>query len=225
MTSARAAVAARTRASGATATPDDEYGHGTHIASTIAESTNNGKALTGLAYGATIIPVKVLNDRGDGDEETIAAGIRYAADRGAQIINLAFEFGSTTFEAAQIPRIATAVRYARRQGALIVGAAGNTSFDEVAYPAALPGIVSVGAVTEHCCLAEYSNTGAGLDLVAPGGGEDSPLLGGQPGCLPEGPHGRSILQLAFTRRRQRSATRAPTRARRWRRRTSRRRRR
>ena len=55
-------------------TPDDDYGHGTHIASTIAESTNNGKALTGLAYGATIIPVKVLNHRGDGDENSISAG-------------------------------------------------------------------------------------------------------------------------------------------------------
>ena len=180
--------------------PDDEYGHGTHIASTIAESTNNRQALTGLAYGATIIPVKVLNQRGDGDEHAIAAGIRYAADRGAQIINLSFEFGSTTSEAAQIPRIAAAVRYARAKGALIVGAAGNSSYMRVAYPAALPGIVSVGAVTEHLCLAEYANTGSGLDLVAPGGGEDAPLLEGQPGCAPGGPHGRSILQLAFTRR-------------------------
>ena len=92
------------------------------------------------------------------------------------------------------------MRHARRHGALIVAAAGNTSFDEVAYPAALPGIVSVGAVTEHGCLAEYSNTGSGLDLVAPGGGEDAPLLGGQPGCMPQGPHGRTILQLAFTRK-------------------------
>jgi serine protease len=180
--------------------PDDDYGHGTHIASTIAEQTNNATALTGLAYGASIIPVKVLNRYGDGDEDAIAAGIRYAADRGAHIINLSFEFGSTTSDASQIPRIAGAVRYARRKGALIVGAAGNTSFDEVAYPAALPGIVSVGAVTEHNCLADYSNTGSGLDLVAPGGGQDSPLLGGQPGCVPQGPHGRTILQLAFTRR-------------------------
>jgi serine protease len=183
--------------------PDDEYGHGTHIASTIAETTNNANALTGLAYGASIIPVKVLNRDGDGDEDVIAAGIRYAADRGADIINLSFEFGSTTFEASQVPRIAAAVRHARRQGALIVGAAGNTAFEKVAYPAALPGIISVGAVTEHSCLAEYSNYGPGLDLVAPGGGEDAPLLGGQPGCVPQGPHGRTILQLAFTRKNKR----------------------
>jgi serine protease len=183
--------------------PDDQYGHGTHIASTIAETTNNANGLTGLAYGASIIPVKVLNRDGDGDEDAIATGIRYAADRGADIINLSFEFGSATSAAQQIPRIAAAVRYARRQGAVIVGAAGNTSFAKVAYPAALPGIISVGGVTEHSCLAEYSNYGDGLDLVAPGGGEDAPLLGGQPGCTPQGPHGRTIVQLAFTRKNKR----------------------
>src|SRR3954467_11325607 len=84
---------------GEDATPDDEYGHGTHVASTIAESTNNGDALTGLAYGATIIPVKVLNRFGDGDEVSIAKGLRYAADRGAQVINLSFEFGASTASA------------------------------------------------------------------------------------------------------------------------------
>ena len=140
--------------------PDDEYGHGTHVASTIAETTNNGKGLTGLAYGATVIPVKVLNRYGDGDEFSIAKGLRYAADRGAQVINLSFEFGTSTTSASEIPRIAAAVRYARRKGALIVAAAGNIAFDRVSYPAALPGVVSVGAVTEHGCLAEYSNTGA-----------------------------------------------------------------
>jgi serine protease len=179
--------------------PEDDYGHGTHVASTIAETTNNAKGLTGLAYGATIIPVKVLNKDGDGDEDSIAAGLRFAADQGAQIINMSFEFGSSTSSASEIPKIATAVRYARRKGALIVAAAGNTAFDRVAFPAALPGVVSVGAVTEHGCLAEYSDTGAGLDVVAPGGGEDAALIG-QPACRPDQPAGRSILQIAFTRK-------------------------
>jgi serine protease len=184
--------------SGEDPTPDDEYGHGTHVASTIAETTNNAKGLTGLAYGATVIPVKVLNRYGDGDEASIAKGLRYAADRGAQVINLSFEFGSAITAGSEIPRIRSAVEYARRKGALIVGAAGNISFDQVSYPAALPGVVSVGAVTEHGCLAEYSNTGSGLDVVAPGGGEDA-LLVGQPACRPNDRPGRSILQLAFTR--------------------------
>ena len=67
------------------------------------------KGLTGLAYGATIIPVKVLNRYGDGDEDSIANGLRYAADHGAQIINLSFEFGSSTTSASEIPKIAAAV--------------------------------------------------------------------------------------------------------------------
>jgi serine protease len=179
-------------------TPEDDYGHGTHVASTIAESTNNGKGLTGLAYGATLIPVKVLNQNGDGDENSIAKGLRYAADQGAQVINMSFEFGSSISSASEIPRIAAAVRYARRKGALIVGASGNIAFDRVSYPAALPGIVSVGAVTEHGCLAVYSDTGADLELVAPGGGDDA-ALPDQPNCLPNETL-RPILQLAFTRK-------------------------
>jgi serine protease len=179
--------------------PEDDYGHGTHVASTIAETTNNAKGLTGLAYGATIIPVKVLNKYGDGDEESISAGLRFAADQGAQIINLSFEFGSSVTSGAEIRKIAAAVRYARGKGALIIGAAGNDAAERVSYPAALHGVVSVGAVTEHGCRAEYSNTGDGLDLVAPGGGADADLPG-EPACRPDGPDGRSILQLAFTRK-------------------------
>jgi serine protease len=178
--------------------PEDDYGHGTHVASTIAETTNNGKGLTGLAYGATIIPVKVLNRYGEGDEDTIAKGLRYAADQGVQLINLSFEFGTSTNSASEIPRIAAAVRYARHKGALIVAAAGNDNVDEIAYPAALPGVVSVGAVTEHGCRAKYSDTGPGLDLVAPGGGDDAPLSD-QPACRPTDDLA-SILQLSFTRK-------------------------
>ncbi|MDA0184438.1 S8 family serine peptidase [Solirubrobacter phytolaccae] len=177
--------------------PNDDYGHGTHVISTIAESTNNGVALTGLAYGATIIPVKVLNSRGEGDEDTIAAGIRYAVKAGAQVINLSFEFGSSTTSAAQVPRIAAAVRAARAKNVTVVAASGNGELQRVGYPAALPGVISVGAVTEHGCAAVYSNVGPGLDLVAPGGGKDA-ALPDQPQCVPAGPHGRPIYQLTLT---------------------------
>lgn len=177
--------------------PNDDYGHGTHVTSTIAETTGNGLGLTGLAYGATIIPVKVLNSRGEGDEETIAKGIRFAVKQGAQIINLSFEFGESTTSASQIPLIASAVRYARSKNVTIVAASGNTKLTRVGYPAALPGVISVGAVTERGCLAVYSNTGPGLDLVAPGGGKDA-TIPGVPNCLPDGPDGRPIFQLTFT---------------------------
>ncbi len=174
--------------------PEDENGHGTHVTSTIAEATGNGVGETGLAYGATIIPVKVLNRNGDGDEQSIAAGIRYAADRGAQIINLSFEYGGAIASAAQIPEITRAIRYARGKGALIVAAAGNLAGPTVGYPAALRGVLSVGAVTEHGCVADYSNTGA--DVVAPGGGGDAELPG-QPNCRPQDAPGRSILQMTY----------------------------
>src|SRR3954463_2122170 len=105
--------------------PDDANGHGTHVASTIGEATGNGLAETGLAYGATIMPVRVLDRFGDGDEDSISAGILYAARHGAQVINLSFEFGSSVTRASGVPRIARAVREANRRGALVVAAAGN----------------------------------------------------------------------------------------------------
>src|SRR5207247_8500 len=92
--------------------PLDPTGHGTHVASTIAESVNNGIGLTGLAYGASIMPVRVLDRLGEGDSVAISAGIRYAAKHGAQIINLSFEFSSTV-TADQIPDILDALRFAR----------------------------------------------------------------------------------------------------------------
>ena len=164
--------------------PLDRDGHGTFVASVIAESTNNDVGLTGLAYGATIMPIRVLGASGEGDESTIAQGIRYAVAHHAQIINLSLEFLPTQVRSAQaIPEIASAVKDARRHGVMVVAAAGNDETQELAYPARLPGVVSVGASTKDGCLANYSNVGAGLDLVAPGGGSDA-LLPDAPACHP-----------------------------------------
>ena len=116
------------------ARPDDHNGHGTHVASTIAETTGNGFGVTGLAYGARIMPVRVLDRSGTGDSVAISAGIRWAARRGAKIINLSFEFDSSV-RRGQIPDILDALRYARRKGALVIGASGNFSAHAVAYPA------------------------------------------------------------------------------------------
>ena len=176
--------------------PQDVYGHGTHVASTIAESVDNGIGVTGLAFGARIMPVRVLDRNGEGDSAAISRGIRFAARHGAQIINLSFEFGESV-RARQIPDILDALRFARRRGALLVGASGNAAAASVAYPARAHDVVSVGATTEHGCLAEYSNQGPTLDLVAPGGGPDAPL-DRDPNCRPLDPSGRSIVQMTFT---------------------------
>ena len=176
--------------------PLDHNGHGTHVTSTIAQSAGNGIDLTGIAYGARIMPVRVLDRLGEGDSIAISSGIRYAARRGADVINLSFEFGSTV-TGGQIPDILAALRYARSKGALIVGASGNGASSSVAYPARSSSVLSVGATTEHGCLADYSNTGTGLDIVAPGGGLDADLPGEADRCRPGEEGGRDIFQTTF----------------------------
>jgi serine protease len=176
--------------------PLDHNGHGTHVASTIAEQVDNGLSVTGLAYGATIMPVRVLDRRGIGDSAAIASGIRYAVNHGAQVINLSFEFGDEVTRGNQIPGIVSAVRRARRRGVLVVGAAGNGSVGVVAYPARQNDVLAVGAITEHGCQADYSNRGSTLDLTAPGGGIDADLPD-DVNCHPEAAPGRDIYQLTF----------------------------
>jgi serine protease len=156
--------------------PLDREGHGTFVAGTIAEATNNGFALTGLAYGASIMPVRVLDQDGTGDSGTIARGIRYAVRHHAQIINLSLEF-SLDVTSGDIPDIIAAIRYAHSHGVSVVAAAGNEGVDQLAYPARAFPAISVGATTADRCLADYSNGGTGLDVVAPGGGNDSSLAG------------------------------------------------
>jgi serine protease len=152
----------------------DREGHGTFVASEIAEATNNHLGVTGLAYGAAIMPVRVLNAAGFGYPTTVAEGIRYAVAHGAQVINLSLAF-YLGLSAAQIPTLTSAIAYAHAHGVILVGAAGNDGADEIAYPAADPDVISVGASTADGCLAAYSNTGPKLDLVAPGGGDDAAL--------------------------------------------------
>ncbi|HEX8122887.1 MAG TPA: S8 family serine peptidase [Solirubrobacteraceae bacterium] len=174
--------------------PNDDNGHGTHVTSTIAESTNNGIGLTGLAYGASIMPVRVLDARGEGDAATIAEAVRFAVRRGADLINLSLEFG-TDVGAKEIPTLLDALAFARKRGVLVVGASGNEGDTILAFPARSSNVFSVGATTEHGCLSDYSNLGRGLDIVAPGGGTDA--LDDDPNCRPEDMPGRPILQITF----------------------------
>jgi serine protease len=176
--------------------PNDRNGHGTFVASTIAEATNNRYGLTGLAFAARIMPVRVLDSQGEGEASTIAEGVYFAVRHGAQVINLSLEF-SPGVTASDIPELIRALEYAHRHNVLVVAAAGNEGHAAIAYPARAPYVVSVGATTEHGCLADYSNDGAGLTLVAPGGGADANLPG-DPNCFPEKPPGRDVYQVTFT---------------------------
>ena len=175
---------------------NDHNGHGTFVAGTIAEATNNHYGLTGLAYASRIMPVRVLDSAGEGDASVIAEGVRFAVNHHARIINLSLEFSSDV-GAADIPELIEALRYAYRHNVLVVAAAGNEGSTIIPYPARAGHVIAVGATTEHGCLASYSNDGRGITLVAPGGGPDASLPG-DPNCNPELPSGRDIFQMTFT---------------------------
>jgi len=145
------------------ATPDDEHGHGTHVAGTVAQSTNNGVGVAGVAPEATIMPLKVLDRNGSGRWGAIAAAIRWAADHDADVINMSLGGGMHS------KTIQKAITYAHDKGVVIVAAAGNASRARVEYPAAYEHVIAVGAVRFDGELSFYSSYGRGLDLVAPGG--------------------------------------------------------
>jgi serine protease len=149
--------------------PLDNTGHGTHVAGTIGEQTGNGKALTGLAYGAKLMPVRAFDGLGEGKARDIAQGLTWAVKHGARVINMSFEFGRGVQGCKQVPTVCRALRLANRRGVTVVAAAGNDASSVAAVPARLPGVIGVGASTEGGCLGNYSNHGAGVELIAPGG--------------------------------------------------------
>lgn len=175
--------------------PEDRNGHGTQVAGTIAEETNNGIGVTGLAYGVRVMPVRVLNAQGNGDATTIADGIVFAVKHHAQIINLSLEFTAGTVKPHDIPQLIAAIDYAHSKNVLVVAAAGNEGIGELSYPAKANYVLSVGATTADGCLAFYSNYGSGLGIVAPGGGGDA-TIAGDPNCSGTAP-GPDIFQETF----------------------------
>jgi serine protease len=162
--------------------PLDENGHGTHVAGTIAEQTNNGFGLTGIAYGAMLMPVRVLNSSNVGFANQIAEGIRFAVHNHAQVINMSFNFAC----GEKVPQVDEALREAYDHGIVTVGSGGNLSPATasakscVSEPATGPRVIGVGGTTEGGCIGSYSLTGRGIDVVAPGGG---PPAAGCPSIL------------------------------------------
>ena len=147
--------------------PLDESGHGTHVAGTIGEKTDNGVGLTGLAYGAKLMPVRVLDSNGFGNALDIAKGIRFAVAHHAQVINMSFNFAC----GKRVPLVDEALREAYEQGVVTVASVGNLGSETcVSAPATGPRVIGVGGTTEGGCLGDYSLAGTAVDLVAPGGG-------------------------------------------------------
>jgi len=142
---------------------EDDHGHGTHVAGTIAEATNNHLGVGGVAFGAAIMPLKVLSADGRGSMAAIAQAIRYAADHGAKVINMSL---GGPFPVATIKN---AVDYARDKGVVVVAAAGNDGRGRVSYPARYPGVLAVASTQfdEHTTF--YSNWGKEIDIAGPGG--------------------------------------------------------
>lgn len=154
----------------------DKNGHGTHVAGIAAAVANNGAGVAGVAPGAKILPVRVLDAGGSGSTDQIAAGIRYAADQGADVINLSLGFLSGVGEVVKVvgalDPVYQAIDYAYAKGAVIVFAAGNDAVPLCAEPAAHPKVLCVGATDKNDLRSFYSNSDATLTkyyLVAPGG--------------------------------------------------------
>jgi len=143
------------------ATPEDEHGHGTTVTGVIAANTDNGQQVAGVTWGTRVLPLKVLDQNGDGNDSDVARAIIEAADRGAQVINLSLG-GPTSSQTLQ-----EAVDYAHNKGVVIVAASGN-EHAPVLYPAACDGVIAVGATREDGGVASFSNYGPELDVVAPG---------------------------------------------------------
>jgi serine protease len=172
-----------TQTAGAAAASDDN-GHGTHVAGTVAQCTNNGVGVAGVAFDARLMPVKVLNEDGSGAFSWIARGIDWARANGADIINL-----SLGCDGCSSSMVDEAIEAARAQGIVIVAASGNSNKTSVGYPASHPDVIAVGATDFNNVRAPYSNRGSALDLVAPGGDTSKDANGDR--------YGDGVLQETF----------------------------
>jgi serine protease len=169
--------------------PLDLDGHGTHVAGTIGQLTNNGIGVAGMAFNVRIMPVKVIDSLWDdilgspfeGTDDIVARGVRYAVDNGAKVLNMSV--GRT---GAPAPVVQDAIAYAVRNGAFVAVAGGNNfeqgnAVERVAeFAPQIQGMVAVGAIGRDRQRAYYSSTGPYVEVAAPGGNQ---RVGGTPGGI------------------------------------------
>jgi subtilisin family serine protease len=154
-----------------TAVAQDDHGHGTHVAGTIAAVTGNALGVAGVAPDAKVLPVKVLDANGSGNDATVAAGICFAADHGAKVINMSLGYNPAFSIVVRGLGSDTnaAIDYAYGKGVAVVIAAGNEGFPACDFPASQAHALCVGAVDRSGLKAWYSNFGQNVGVVAPGG--------------------------------------------------------
>lgn len=154
---------------GSVETPDgndiDASGHGSHVAGIIAAVANNGIGGSGVAPNAKILPIKVLDQAGQGDARDVATGVRFAVDNGAKVINLSL--GGATESSS----LTQAIQYANDKGALVIAAAGNGgATDKPKWPASLDLTIAVTAVDSANNVTPFDQRGDYIDIAAPGAG-------------------------------------------------------
>jgi subtilisin family serine protease len=154
----------------------DDNGHGTHVSGIIAAEANNKQGITGVtgSLDVKIIPVKVLDSNGEGTSDVIAKGIRYAADNGADIINMSFDASEKDVD------IDSAIQYAKSKGVFMVAAAGNSSSScDADTPASDSGVFTVSAINSNMRVASFSNYGSSVQAASPGVSILSTIPGGK----------------------------------------------
>lgn len=155
---------------------EDDNGHGTMVAGILAAQGNNGIGVSGVLWSAKILPIKVLDHKGEADIDILIKGIRTAVDRKAKIAVMSVS------NLTPSKGLEDAVRYAESKGVILVAAAGNES-SRVAYPAAYPTVIAVGAVNEKNTPIYQSNNGNEIDIMAPGWGIYTTRMGGKYGSM------------------------------------------
>lgn len=167
------------------AIPQDDFGHGTHVAGIIAASGDNGLGVAGVAWRPRLLVYKALDRQGMGPVSYVSEAVLDAAARSAAVINLSLSLTGPSETLRQ------AIQYARNRGAAVVGAAGNQS-GAVTYPAAYPEVIAVAATTHFEDWAGYSNYGPEVDIAAPGGTAADPILSTSPGSSYAAQYGTSM---------------------------------